>query len=125
MRIIFADGHDNFRNVVADLLREEGHEVHAVAHGGELVTIAKRVAVDVIITHVRFTDLGALEALEYIAAARVNVPTILMSGDVRGIPHDDAARLGVVAYLEKPFSMVELRSMLRTLIRAGISGVAS
>jgi DNA-binding NtrC family response regulator len=117
MRIIFADGHDNFRNVVAELLGDDGHEVHAVAHGGELVTVAKRVAPEVIVSHVRFTDLGALEALEYLAAANVRVPVILMSGDVHGIPHAEASRLGVVSYLEKPFSMTELRGAIRTAAR--------
>lgn len=118
MRIIFADGHDNFRGVIAELLRDDGHVVHTVAHGGELVAIAKRVPVDVIVTHVRFHDLGALEALEYLAAAHVHVPTILMSGDVRGIAHAEASRLGVVSYLEKPFSMAELRLALGVAVRA-------
>ena len=117
MRIIFADGHDNFRSVVAELLRDEGHVVHTVALGGELVTTARRVPVDVIVTHVRFADLGALEALEYLAAGDVRAPVILMSGDVRAISHADAARVGVVGYLEKPFSMAELRVALRTAAR--------
>jgi len=126
MRVIFADGHDNFRGVVAELLRDDGHVVHAVAHGGELVSVAKRVPVDVIVTHVRFADLGALEALEYLVAARVRVPTILMSGDVRGIPHAEASSLGVVSYLEKPFSMAELRLALSVAVRAGrVTGLAS
>jgi len=112
MRILFADGHDNFRNVVANLLRDDGHEVHAVAHGGELVTVARRIIPDVIVTHARFTDLPALDALEYLVAANVRVPIILMSGDVGGLPHDEAVRLGVVAYLEKPFSMAALREVL-------------
>ncbi|HEX4515607.1 MAG TPA: response regulator [Polyangiaceae bacterium] len=117
MRIIFADGHDNFRGVVSELLRDEGHEVHAVSLGGELATTARRVEVDVIVSHVRFADLGALEALEHLAASNVRVPTILMSGDVRSIPHADAARLGVIGYLEKPFSMAELRVALQAVAR--------
>jgi DNA-binding NtrC family response regulator len=113
MRIIFADGHDNFRNVVVELLRDEGHIVHAVKHGGELVMIARRVFADVIVTHARFDDLPTLHALELLGASGVHVPTILMSGDVRGIPHDEARKLGVIGYLEKPFAMTELRIALR------------
>ena len=118
MRILFADGHDNFRNVVANLLRDDGHEVHAVAHGGELVTVARRIIPDVIVTHARFTDLPTLDALEYLVAANVHVPIILMSGDAAGgLPHDEAVRLGVVAYLEKPFSMAALREVLASATR--------
>ena len=112
MRILFADGHDNFRGVVADLLRDDGHEVHAVAHGGELVSVARRIVPDVIVTHTHFADLPALDALELLAAANVRVPTILMSGDIGALPHAAFARLGVVSYLEKPFSMTLLRDAL-------------
>ena len=121
MRIVFADGHDNFRGVVAELLREDGHEVYPVAHGGELVAVARQVQPDVIVTHVRFADLPALDALEFLVAANVRIPTILMSGDVAGLPHAEAARLGVVSYLEKPFSMNALRGALVSATRVSIA----
>lgn len=124
MRIVFADGHDNFRSVVAELLRDDGHEVHAAAHGGELVSVVRRVVPDVIVMHAHFADLPALDALSFVRAARVDAPAILMSGDVRGLPHPEAARLGVVAYLQKPFSMDALREALAGAARARI-GIAS
>jgi CheY-like chemotaxis protein len=117
MRIIFADGHDNFRKVVVELLRDEGHVVHPVKHGGELVKMARSVFTNVIVTHARFDDLPTLQALELIVAAGVHVPTILMSADVRQIAHDEARRLGVVGYLEKPFAMPDLRTALRSASR--------
>ena len=116
MRIIFADGHDNFRKVVVEILRDEGHEVHPVALGGQLVSTARGVFADVIVTHVRFEDMSTLEALELLAAVGVRVPTILMSGEVRSISHDEARRLGVVGYLEKPFAMTDLRAALRSAL---------
>jgi len=116
MRIIFADGHDNFRKVVVEILRDEGHEVHPVALGGQLVSTARRVFADVIVTHVRFEDMSTLEALELLAAVGVRVPTILMSGEVRSISHDEARHLGVVGYLEKPFAMTDLRAALRSAL---------
>jgi CheY-like chemotaxis protein len=118
MRIIVADAHDNFRNVLVELLRDEGHDASGVAHGGELVPTAVRVVPDVIVTHVRFPDLDALEALSYLARANVRIATVLMSGDLRAIPYAEAERLGVVAYLEKPFSINELRAALAEAARS-------
>ena len=63
MRIIVADGNDNFRNVLAELQRDDGHDVVAVHLGGQLVAEAKKAAPDVIVAHVRFGDLNAPEAL--------------------------------------------------------------
>lgn len=109
MRIIVADGNDNFRNVLVELLRDDGHDVISVAHGGELVAEAKKNPPDVIVSHVRFPDLDALEALELLAASGIRVPTILTSGDPKAVSKADADRLGAAAVLEKPFTIQQLR----------------
>ena len=41
MRIIVADGHENFRHVLVELMKDDGHDVRAVEHGGELVQAVK------------------------------------------------------------------------------------
>jgi CheY-like chemotaxis protein len=109
MRIIVADGNGNFRNVLVALLTDDGHDVIGVAHGGELVVEAKKSPPDVIITHVRFEDANALEALELLKASGLHIPAIITSGDPRAIPKAEALRLGAVAVLEKPFSIEQLR----------------
>jgi DNA-binding NtrC family response regulator len=116
MRIIVADGHDNFRHVLVELMKDDGHEVHAVEHGGELVQAAKASPPDLILTHARFVDMSALEALEFLCDGNVRVPVILMSGDVARVPMKDAQRLGVVQMLEKPFSVEQLREAVRAVI---------
>jgi CheY-like chemotaxis protein len=115
MRIIVADGHDNFRHVLVELMKDDGHEVRAVEHGGELVQAAKAIRPDVILTHARFDDMSALEALEFLDGD-MRVPVILMSGDVAGVSVNDAQRLGVVQMLEKPFSAEQLRQAVRSVI---------
>ncbi|HEX4515605.1 MAG TPA: response regulator [Polyangiaceae bacterium] len=118
MRIIVADGHDNFRHVLVELMKDDGHEVQAVELGGELVQAAKASPPDLILTHARFVDISALEALEFLLASDVRVPVILMSGDVARVPMKDARRLGVVQMLEKPFSVEQLREAVRDAIAA-------
>ena len=115
MRIIVADGHDNFRHVLVELMKDDGHDVRSVEHGGELVQVAKAERPDLILTHARFADMGALEALELLVASSVRVPVILMSGDVSRVPVAEARRLGVVSMLEKPFSVEQLRQAVRSI----------
>ena len=119
MRIIVADGHDNFRHVLVELMTDDGHDVRSVAHGGELVAVAKADPPDLILTHARFADLGALEALDLLMAGDVRVPTILMTGDVARVPAIEAQRLGVVRLLEKPFSVEQLRQAVRAVTTIG------
>jgi len=118
MRIIVADGHDNFRHVLVELMTDDGHDVRAVEHGGELVAVAKADPPDLILTHARFADMNALEALELLAASSVHVPIVLMSGDVHRVPMGDARKLGVVRVLEKPFSVEQLREAVRAVVDA-------
>ncbi len=115
MRIIVADGHDNFRHVLVELMKDDGHEVRAVEHGGELVQTAKASRPDLILTHAHFADMSALEALEFLDGD-LRVPVILMSGDVARVSVNDAQRLGVVQMLEKPFSAEQLRQAVRSVI---------
>jgi CheY-like chemotaxis protein len=117
MRIIVADGNGNFRNVLVALLRDDGHDVIGVAHGGELVIEAKKSLPDVIITHVRLHDVGALEALELLKADGFHIPAIITSGDPRAIPKAEALRLGAVAVLEKPFSIQDLRKAVADIVK--------
>ena len=124
MRIIVADGHDNFRHVLVELMKDAGHEVLAVEHGGELVQVAKADAPDLILTHARFVDMSALEALEHLVASGVHIPVILMSGDLSRIPVGDARRLGVVQLLEKPFSVQQLRDAVRDVVTASARKIA-
>ena len=118
MRIIVADGHDNFRHVLVELMKDDGHDVRAVEHGGELVQAVKADAPELILTHARFADMSALEALEFLTVSGVRVPVILMSGDVNRIPVGDARKLGVVQLLEKPFSVEQLREAVRAVVDA-------
>jgi DNA-binding NtrC family response regulator len=116
MRIVVADGHDNFRHVLVELMKDDGHDVRAVEHGGELVAVVKADAPDLILTHARFADISALEALELLASGGKNIPVILMSGDVARVPVVEARRLGVVQMLEKPFSVEQLREAVRAVV---------
>lgn len=120
MRILVADGHDNFRHVLVELMTDDGHDVRSVEHGGELAQAVKADQPDLILTHARFVDMSALEALEHLIAASVHVPVILMSGDIHRIPMGDARRLGVVGMLEKPFSVEQLRQAVRAVVTASV-----
>ena len=117
MRIIVADANQNFRNVLVAILRDEGHDTDGVALAGELVATAKASPPDVIIGHVRFPDIDALEALELLRASGLRIPAILTTGDLRAVSMVEAERLGVIAVLEKPFTVEQLRRVLNGLKR--------
>ncbi|HEY2367636.1 MAG TPA: response regulator [Polyangiaceae bacterium] len=124
MRIVVADAHDNFRHVLVELMKDDGHDVRPVEHGGELVAVVKADPPDLILTHARFADISALEALEILVASSVRVPVVLMSGDVARVPVGEANRLGVVQMLEKPFSVEQLREAVRAVATTSARKIA-
>jgi len=73
-----------------------------------------------LLTHARFADMSALEALELLVGGGKRVPVVLMSGDVARVPMGDAQRLGVVQMLEKPFSVEQLRQAVRAVVTSSL-----
>lgn len=125
MRVLIAEDDREVRDLLATALEKDGHQVHSVRNGAELI---ERLSVplilhtafappDLLITDHRMPLLSGLDALSIMRRGQWTIPVIFITafGDKR--IHDDARRLGAVAVLDKPFDLAELR--------AAVSRVAS
>jgi DNA-binding response OmpR family regulator len=110
MQLIVAEEDARFRNVLADLLRGEGHQVELVATGAELVERIRARTPDALIAHARLVDRTVLDALAELS--RSTMRTILMSGAPETLSRFDLERLGGAQILDKPFSFDRLRDAL-------------
>lgn len=114
MRILVVDDNELQREVVADVLASEGHEVAVAATGAEALAAARATPPDVVVLDLMLPDidgatvLASLRADPALAALRVVVTTGVRSSSVRRLPGVDAA-------LFKPFEMRELLGALDAL----------
>jgi two-component system response regulator MprA len=111
MRVIVAEEDARFRNVLADLLRGDGHDVELASSGAELVALVRAHEPDALVAHARLIAGPVLDALVRIMS-KSTMRTIVMSGAPEQLSRSDLARLGGVRVLDKPFSFERLRDVL-------------
>lgn len=112
-RVAVADDHQNFRSVLAHMLRREGYDVVELDNGAALVALVlSDQPPHAVVTDVRIPFESALDVLERMREHGVSIPTIVMSGDTSDVLRAEATRLGAVAVLQKPFTLEELFELL-------------
>ncbi len=113
--ILVIDDETSFGSVVGEILRLEGYEV-VVAHNAQQAFAALRAETPaLILTDVMMPDMDGLSLIRRLRSRRAwsKIPTVVLSA--KGAPQDiDAAKqAGADAYLPKPFSVQQLREVIR------------
>lgn len=117
-RILLAEDDAEMRALLADALRNDGHEVVEARHGAELMQLlAARLQdsgelerVDLVVSDVRMPGWSGLEILEALRGARALVPVILITAFGGSDVHSRADDLGAVVVFDKPFDVDDLRT---------------
>jgi len=107
--ILVVDDEQSIRELVRDILEEEGFQVTAVANGVEaLETIGTHETIDLIISDIRMPVMGGVQLLEKVRENNPFPPPMIFITGYADITPELAAEKGVVAYLKKPMSINEL-----------------
>ena len=113
-KILIAEDDRVARELLAEIMRAEGHAVDAVASGDEAVTMARPDVYDLCISDVRLGDgKGGMDVLAAFRAQAPETPVILITafGDVQGAM--SAIQHGAHDYVSKPFNVEELTLTVR------------
>jgi DNA-binding NtrC family response regulator len=122
-RVLLAEDDGEMRKLVAERLSKSGYDVTEVANGLELLRMledhlchARGLSFDVVVSDVRMPGASAIGGLQLVHELDPALPVVLMTGfpdDVR-----DAARLGAVSLLQKPFPIKRLVDVLHAVAPA-------
>jgi len=122
-RILLAEDDFEMRRFLATALRIDGYEVTGAASGVELLNRigpyfydGMKFDVDVVISDVRMPGADGLEILAGLTMCEGAPPVILITAFGDRQTHLDAARLGAVELLDKPFDLSDLRAVLRRVL---------
>jgi two-component system cell cycle sensor histidine kinase/response regulator CckA len=116
--ILLAEDEDELRELAKEILETSGYEVLATANGAEaLERAAAHVGpIDLLLTDVVMPGLSGGELARRLRAVRPDTRVLYMSG----YPDDAIVRHGVLdaaeAFLQKPFSVVDLAERVRRAI---------
>jgi DNA-binding response OmpR family regulator/tetratricopeptide (TPR) repeat protein len=106
-RILLAEDHQPLAVMLAAFLESLGHQVVSAGDGVAALAAIQGGAIDLAILDLKLPGMSGVEVLQRVrrSASSGELPVIIMTGVYRGASYAAAAqKLGVKAYLEKPFS---------------------
>lgn len=119
-RVLVVEDDRHFGSQLKELLEFHGREVVVAHTGPEGVEAFKEHRPDFVLMDVMLPGLHGIRVLEMIRGAPggSDVPAILMSAVYRSeaLFHKDMKRLGVLAFLSKPFSLMDLGRQIGRII---------
>lgn len=115
LRVMVVDDQSAVCEVVADSVRFAGYDVVGTAGDGEAaVEMAGRLRPDVVVMDIAMPRMNGVDAMRTMLAAGSARRVMLMSGEYRslGLKREDIFAAGAAAFIEKPFNVADLFSML-------------
>ena len=105
------------RDILRELLEDEGHTVTAAASGTEALQAAQSHPIDLFIFDIRMEGIDGLEALARMLAGGHDFPSLAITGFAGDDDPVRALRLGVGEYLRKPFRNEQLLEAVNRLLQ--------
>jgi DNA-binding response OmpR family regulator len=123
-RVLIAEDHDEFRELLAQSFRHHGYEVTECRHGIDLVEQlrclqdpARDSDYDLVISDIRMPGVTGLSILDGLRECKNAPPVILITAFGDPQTHAEAKRLGAAAIIDKPFEILDLLVKARAVMR--------
>ena len=112
MRILVVEDDPSVAQVLAEVLRVEGHDVLVALDGVEALNVVETTTVDGVFLDLIMPGLDGLSVLSRIRSRFPDLPVVMLAADLWDARVAEAMRQGAVAYLAKPFGADDLRELL-------------
>jgi len=116
-RLLLVDDEPDLLSTLAEILEHHGYAVVSTLEGEEAVQIAALFEPNVVVTDYSLPDIDGVTAIHRIREQRPRMRAILVSGYIPGEARKRALAEQIDAIMEKPVSVPELLSEIKT--RAG------
>jgi DNA-binding NtrC family response regulator len=113
LRIVVVDDEAAQRQILADILRDEGHDVDVFESPVEALARVRRHAPDLVLTDLRMPQLDGHELLLEVRRENPELLVILMTAYATVESAVEAMKDGAFDYLQKPFGKEELLQRIR------------
>ncbi len=115
--VLAVDDQRYFRELIEDLLTEDGYEVQTAASGEEALRVLGQQAFDVVITDLVMPVMSGSELVQRIKTQNPDQDIVVITGVVDVKSAVDAMKIGANDYLLKPFDREALSASLDAILR--------
>ena len=113
MRILVVDDDPSVAQVLAEVLRVEGHDVLVALDGIEALNVVETTPVDGVFLDLVMPGLDGLTVLSRIRSRFPDLPVVILSAHAETDATRRARELGAVDILTKPSALRDLTEVLR------------
>lgn len=118
--ILVVDDEPDIRELVRDILEDEGHQVSVAENGESARTLFARESPDLVLLDIWMPDVDGITLLrEWSSGEGLDCPVIVMSGHGTLETAIEATRLGAHDFVQKPISLAKLLSIVNQALEAG------
>ena len=119
-RILVVDDEADIRDLVQEILTEEGYTVDVAANAAEARAAGARQPPDLVLLDIWMPDTDGISLLrEWQQSQALTAPVVMMSGHGTVETAVEATRLGAVDYVEKPLSLAKLLRTVQSALESG------
>jgi CheY-like chemotaxis protein len=117
--VLVVDDEDDVREVIGEVLREDGYDVCSVANGADALAMATQTHFDAVTMDLRMPGMTGRETLEALRKLAPSVPVVVVSGYATRDDTKACRCLGAFEVLQKPFDVERLLAVVQAAIAAG------
>lgn len=119
-RLLIIDDETELREILMDLLGETASEIEQAANGIEGIDLLKAKKFDAVLSDEKMPKKSGLEVLKWMRENGLNIPFIIHTGYGQKEMVLEAQRLGVYAFIDKPWDEKALISTVEKALRSGM-----
>ncbi len=113
--VVVMEDDTTVRGLIVRVLEMEGYRVRAFEDAGPALEMVDFSRVDLVITDLQMPTSGE-EAIRAIREQGIEIPILVMSGNVDGEREKELRRLGAQEVVRKPFMLLDLLDVVQRLI---------
>ena len=118
-RVLVVDDHRQARESIADVLRHVGHDVSCCSSAAEALQTVQGEAFDCIVTDLQMPGMSGLELIVQLERRGCDAQVVMVTAHASVSSAVDAMRHGAFDYIEKPFDVDQLETLVGKAIRSG------
>ncbi len=117
-QILVVDDEIGIRELLSEILREEGHQVRLAENAGEARLLRNRTRPDLVLLDIWMPDMDGISLLkEWAGNGQLTMPVVMMSGHGTIDTAVEATQIGAYAFLEKPIALQKLLATVGQALR--------
>ncbi len=106
------------RDALGVFRHEHAYKVETAADGMDALDAMKRDHFDVVLLDMHMARMGGLEVLEHMKRMQLRTPVLMLTGNEDAKASADALSRGILAYVPKPFDLLQLEHLISLAVRS-------